>query len=324
MSHPSLPKPPYDDHATPALCLLEDQGVLAVSGPDAAKFLQGQVTCDVNALAIGASVGGARCTPKGRMQASFRLLRQDEHSYLLGMPAERVSALQAELSRYAVFFKVKLEDASAQWIRLGLLGELQPLLTQLPQDHGALAVQDNAGLPELWLPQEAATSADTLTRLSECCASASPERWQLARIRGGFAEVCADTSEHFIPQMFNLQVLGAISFRKGCYTGQEIVARMQYLGKLKRRLYRFALSQGPCPAPGEDIVDADGKVIGEVANAASHAGSLEMLAVVQTDAAQSAALSLCQHPQTQLQLLPLPQDAQLAAALQQQQEEKNP
>src|SRR5690554_3731223 len=106
-----------------ALALLDQERILSVSGADATRFLQGQLTCDVVALPPGASTLGARCNPKGRMQSSFRLLKLSEEHYLLAMDAELLESQQADLTKYAVFFKVQLGEASDQWLRLGLWGE---------------------------------------------------------------------------------------------------------------------------------------------------------------------------------------------------------
>src|SRR5690606_5229034 len=118
-------QPPQPLPAT-ALAPLDGERILAVRGPDATRFLQGQLTCDVAALATGSSTLGARCNPKGRMQSSFRLLKISDESYLLAMAGELLEPQQQDLARYAAFFKVTLEEASSQWLRFGLWGDQAP------------------------------------------------------------------------------------------------------------------------------------------------------------------------------------------------------
>src|SRR5690554_4386523 len=240
------------------LAVLDQEAVLAVQGTDATRILQGQLTCDVDALQPGEHTLGARCNPQGRMQSSFRLLKLSEQSYLLAMAADLLEPQQQDLSRYAVFFKVQLTDASQQWVRLGLWGEAAATaiagadLAQASDDEEtgrALATGEHTW--EIWLP--AAQAEKKVRALSTQAQPLPVEAWELQQIRLGLGQVRGGTRESFIPQMLNLQQLGGVSFRKGCYTGQEIVARMQYLGKLKRRMYRLLWDGEQVPAPGTAV-----------------------------------------------------------------------
>ncbi|MGK9065433.1 CAF17-like 4Fe-4S cluster assembly/insertion protein YgfZ [Stutzerimonas chloritidismutans] len=277
---------------TAFFCALSHEGVLAVRGPDANTFLQGQLTCNLNYLDANHSSLGARCTPKGRMQSSFRILPQAD-GYLLAMDAGLLQAQLTDLSRYAVFSKSKLTDDSEAWARFGLVGgdgALESLGLELPQGvgsvtsgHGLSAIRLDGVRIELWSAKsEAGTVRATLAaQLTE----APLEKWLLAQIRAGVGQVMSDTSELFIPQMINLQALGGVSFKKGCYTGQEIVARMQYLGKLKRRMYRLAADTTALPAPGTALFSpVHGSSVGEVVLAAAAEQGIELLAVVQQEA----------------------------------------
>ncbi|MBA1277198.1 MULTISPECIES: YgfZ/GcvT domain-containing protein [Pseudomonadaceae] len=280
---------------TAFFCVLSHEGVLAVRGPDANKFLQGQLTCNLNYLDAQHSSLGARCTPKGRMQSSFRILVEGD-GYLLAMDRALVQTQLAELTKYAAFSKSKLYDESDEWVRFGLsagdgalvsLGlDLSANADQVVSTHGLIAVRLADGRAELWT--RAKDAETTRLRLAAQLSEASIDSWLLAQIRAGIGQVVAATQELFIPQMINLQALGGVSFKKGCYTGQEIVARMQYLGKLKRRLHRLAAENADTtvPEPGVELYSpVHGSSVGEVVLAASAAGGLELLAVLQEDAA---------------------------------------
>jgi tRNA-modifying protein YgfZ len=301
---------------TAFFCVLSHEGVLAVRGPDASKFLQGQLTCNLHYLDNERSSLGARCTPKGRMQSSFRILQQGD-GYLLAMDLELVQTQQADLAKYAAFSKSKLHNESAEWVRFGLNAGDDALVSlglNLPQgadqmvaEHGLIAVRLADGRAELWAH---AADAETISlRLAAQLSEAPINRWLLAQIRAGIGQVVASTRELFIPQMINLQALGGVSFKKGCYTGQEIVARMQYLGKLKRRLHRLAAENidVEVPAPGLDLYSPiHGSSVGEVVLAASAEGSLELLAVLQEDAAADGRVFLGSPDGLPLTLLDLP------------------
>jgi tRNA-modifying protein YgfZ len=295
-------------------CSLSHEGVLAVRGPDASKFLQGQLTCNLNYLSDSQSSLGARCTQKGRMQSSFRILLEGD-GCLLAMATELLEPQLADLKKYAVFSKAKLSDESALWARFGL-GNADTLLAglglELPPEDGAVARNDgliairvSADRTELWAP------ADQAEVLREKLAAQLPEgdlnQWLLGQIRAGIGQVMPATRELFIPQMLNLQAIGGVSFKKGCYTGQEIVARMQYLGKLKRRLYRLALNAEELPAPGTPLFSpTHGSSIGEVVIAARAEQNIELLAVLQAEAAEDGNLHLGALEGPGLHLLDLP------------------
>ena len=217
-------------------CTLSHEGILAVRGPDASKFLQGQLTCNLNYLSDTQSSLGARCTQKGRMQSSFRILLQGD-GVLLAMAHELLEPQLADLKKYAVFSKAKLSDESAQWMRFGLgdagaallsLGlELGEEAGNLVRNNDLIAVRVSPGRAELWAP---ADQADTLRgQLAAQLPEGELNQWLLGQVRAGIGQVMPATRELFIPQMLNLQAIGGVSFKKGCYTGQEIVARMQYL-----------------------------------------------------------------------------------------------
>ena len=295
-------------------CTLSHEGVLAVRGVDAAKYLQGQLTCNLNYLSDTRASLGARCTQKGRMQSSFRILLQGD-GVLMAMASELLEPQLADLKKYAVFSKSKLTDESAAWVRFGLEQGDAALLSlglELPGDTDSvvrndplIAVRVSPDRAELWVPADQADAVKS--KLSALLAEGDLNQWLLGQVRAGIGQVMAGTRELFIPQMLNLQAVGGVSFKKGCYTGQEIVARMQYLGKLKRRLYRLSLASDQLPEPGTPLFSAThASSIGEVVIAAHTAHNIELLAVLQAEAAQSGDVHLGTLEGPALQLLDLP------------------
>ncbi|MDQ0666275.1 CAF17-like 4Fe-4S cluster assembly/insertion protein YgfZ [Pseudomonas sp. SDT2931_S440] len=295
-------------------CPLSHEGVLAVRGADAAKFLQGQLTCNLNYLSDTQASLGARCTQKGRMQSSFRILLQGD-GVLLAMATELLEPQLADLKKYAVFSKSKLTDESAAWARFGVSDADQVLAglgLQLPAETDSvvrsddlIAIRVSPGRAELWAP---AAQAQTLhSQLAAQLNEGELNQWLLGQIRAGIGQVMPQTRELFIPQMLNLQAVGGVSFKKGCYTGQEIVARMQYLGKLKRRLYRLSLNAGELPEPGTPLFSPNhNSAIGEVVIAARADQAIELLAVLQAEAAESGDVHVGTLEGPGLQLLDLP------------------
>jgi folate-binding protein YgfZ len=295
-------------------CPLPHEGVLAVRGSDAAKFLQGQLTCNLDYLSDTQASLGARCTQKGRMQSSFRILLQGD-GVLLAMATELLEPQLADLKKYAVFSKSKLTDESAAWVRFGLVDADQALIglgLELPAETDSvsrtdelIAIRVSAGRVELWAP--AARAGALHSQLTAQLDEGDLNQWLLGQIRAGIGQVMPQTRELFIPQMLNLQAVGGVSFKKGCYTGQEIVARMQYLGKLKRRLYRLSLAASELPEPGTPLFSpSHNSAIGEVVIAARAGLVIELLAVLQAEAAESGDVHLGTLEGPGLQLLDLP------------------
>ncbi|MHC8355327.1 CAF17-like 4Fe-4S cluster assembly/insertion protein YgfZ [Pseudomonas sp. LB3P81] len=295
-------------------CTLSHEGVLAVRGADAAKFLQGQLTCNLNYLSDTQASLGARCTQKGRMQSSFRILLQGD-GVLMAMATELLEPQLADLKKYAVFSKSKLTDESAVWVRFGVdhgdaalisLGLVLPADTDsVARNDGLIAVRVSPDRAELWV---AADQADAIKgKLSALLTEGDLNQWLLGQIRAGIGQVMPSTRELFIPQMLNLQAVGGVSFKKGCYTGQEIVARMQYLGKLKRRLYRLKLDASDLPEPGTQLFSpTHGSSIGEVVIAARAGQNIELLAVLQAEAAEIGDVHLGTLEGPTLHMLDLP------------------
>jgi folate-binding protein YgfZ len=287
---------------------LPEMGILAISGKDAAKLLQGQTTCDILGLPPGQTTLGALCTPKGRAIAVFRVLRAEDKIYLL-LPTELLETVQQRLRRYVLRDDVKIDDETWNWTLFGLLGEkstqaLQilglPLLTLENEAEGqgsfytrfyAIRIPD-ASTARFLVLVDAAKSAGMCRFLEgHGLVRQASSRWVLEDIRAGLPSVTKATVEEFVPQMLNLDLVGGISFNKGCYTGQEIIARAHFLGSLKRRMVRLAGAGGAVPQAGESLQTEgrDGPSTGRVVSSASdEEGGFEVLAVVNVGLAEDA------------------------------------
>jgi len=250
-------------------------GLLRVEGPDAASFLQGQLTHDLRLLEDHRTLLAACCSPQGRVIALPRLRRQGETVYAL-LPAELVEPLAARLRRFVLRARLRLSAADELAAVAVVAGDGGPvagdgLWFDYARDRRVLA-----------LPRE--RLADVAAPLPTGSAAAETEQsWCLQDIANGLPQVHAASAEAFVPQMLNLDLLDAISFTKGCYTGQEIVARTQHLGRIKRRLFRYRLDGGPPPAALAGL-HRDGAKVAEVLVSASSGGIVELLAVTSLEA----------------------------------------
>jgi folate-binding protein YgfZ len=285
------------------LCDLSHLGVIGFGGDDAQVFLQGQLTCDMREVTQAASRPGALCTPKGRALATFRLW-QDAAGYRMQLPAARLEAVRKRLSMYVLRAKVKVTDSSGDTVRLGVAGPQAALrvagVLGLAPDTlsaggaivaaGPVQVLCLGGMRfELVVP--CADGARLWAALAEAARPAGEPAWRWASLVAGEALLHEATQDQFVPQMLDLDLTGGIGFSKGCYTGQEIVARTQYLGRLKQRLYLGHLDQplaaeADLPAPGTALYtsDMDGQSTGMVVESAlAPAGGIDLLAVVRTD-----------------------------------------
>jgi hypothetical protein len=273
-----------------------DLGLIAVAGADAAGFLHNQLTNDVEHLGSGEARLAGFCTPKGRLQATFLIWGDPEGTVWLQLPRAIQAPLQKRLSMFVLRAKARLRDATEEDAVSAVIGiggakgesVLRAQGFALPAAPYALArsergtlirLADAFGAPRyLWLASpDAATAA--LPALAADLALGGNAAWHLAAIHAGVPQVTAATQEQFVPQMINLELLGGVNFRKGCYPGQEIVARSQYLGKLKRRT-ALASVENPAARAGDEVfstADPD-QPCGMVVNAAPNgAGGADLL-----------------------------------------------
>jgi folate-binding protein YgfZ len=250
-----------------AHCLLEDLGILRFRGPDAQKFLQGQLSNDVQQLTAGALLRAGLHNPHGRTLALLALISGGEDDVLALLPKELMATVTPLLRRYVLRSKVMVSDESERYRIYGLAGldesersGAQRCAYGAQHDGRQLLLQDAAKTP---------IASPVITR----------EQWRSLDIAAGLPQVSEAISGQFVAQMLNLDCIGAISFSKGCYTGQEVIARAHYRGRVKRRMQRF-LSQMPLTlAAGTSGRLADGRSF-KVVDATTHAdGRCEFLAV---------------------------------------------
>jgi folate-binding protein YgfZ len=252
---------------------LRSLAVVRVNGADAVPFLQGQVTNDVVGLDDRSRLA-AYTTAQGRVIALLRLLRRDDALYAL-LPAELAPGVIDRLRRFVLRAKVRI-DLLDDWSVTGL-----QISTRLATPSAPAASETTA---EAGLVFDYPDGRRAIARRGAAADEAVTEQWwQAADIAAGVPQVGAETSEHYVPQMLNLDLLEAISFSKGCYTGQEIVARTQNLGRIKRRTFRYAIRSDEAPPPLTALNLGPAKV-GEVIMSARVDGGAELLAVVALDA----------------------------------------
>jgi tRNA-modifying protein YgfZ len=280
----------YHQLATDACVMIDlsHLGLIQVSGADALTFLQGQVTNDVNLLNMQSHYTGY-CTAKGRLLALFLAYRVEDSLYLQ-LPKSILPSIAKRLQMYVLRSKVTIADVSEQFFRLGFAGKnaaqvLAHISPRIPQTEGEVVQFDDGiiikhagAIPrfEIMMPN---TNADkVLATLSQYAQVASLNLWHLLEIEAGIAEITEATQEKFVPQMVNLDALGGINFKKGCYTGQEIVARTHYLGKVKRRTLLAHIDSAQAPQVGDQLMIAQ-EAVGTVVRVASHPnGGFELLA----------------------------------------------
>lgn len=280
------------DHAI--LAALSHNALLEVTGDDATAFLHGQLTNDVEALPEGAAQWSGWCSAKGRLLATFLVVRRAQ-GYLLMLPAEIAPAIARRLAMFVLRSKVKIADASGAWAMVGFAGKTAGVLVarhwgftpdpmRAVERDGALCVALDAERFVILAPLEHAPPL--WEKLALNAAPAGPDAWEWSMIQAGIPVIFAATQEAFVPQMANLELVGGVNFKKGCYPGQEIVARTQYRGILKRRMALAHLDADARPLPGQSVFSArfGEQAAGTIVNAApAPAGGFDALVVAQLD-----------------------------------------
>ncbi|QCC00573.1 folate-binding protein [Cupriavidus necator H16] len=285
------------------VCSLPGLGLVRVAGDDAGSFLHTQLTNAVEDLKAGAARLAGYCSPKGRLLATF-LMWRDVEGIVLQLSADIQAPVQKRLSMFVLRAKAKLSDITPTHAILGLAGAgaAKALAAAgLPVPEVAFAVAeadgitvirlpDGAGQPrwQLVLPAERAEAVRAA--LAASLQDATPALWDWLEVQSGLPRIVAATQEQFVPQMINFELVGGVNFRKGCYPGQEIVARSQYRGTLKRRMW-LVQGEGEVPAPAAEIYRPEdpGQPCGMIVNAApAPQGGWAGLAELKIDAAASA------------------------------------
>jgi folate-binding protein YgfZ len=270
------------------LAPINSRTVLKITGPDSAKFMQGQFTCNLQEVNDSQFRMGACCNAKGRMIANFTLSKHND-TFLMAIDESLAKPIQAHLKKYKVFFKTEIQTSS--YIMTGVKGSnASALLTDIfggcpSEDFGQFSFDQgivtqlpyNAGY-EVWLAPESAEHI--IEQLLSKASFGDDQFWPLNLIGHGLGQLTLENTETHIPQMLNLDLIGGISFNKGCYTGQEIVARMQYLGKSKRNMYLISVDAEAVVAC--EIFTADSKsAVGVIINAQTIGSTTTALAIME-------------------------------------------
>ena len=278
------------------ICPLTHYSLIQIEGTEAEKYLQGQLTCDVTKLAVGESTLTAHCDPKGKMSALFRLIRQDEQTFYMLLKSELLPSALDQLKKYAVFSKVTF--TLLDWQILGAAGTKS--IEKCGQFSAQIRVDVKAQQPRMILLNPTRLALEP---------TVEAEAWDLLDIQDGVPGLAAATQLEFIPQALNLQSIEqAISFQKGCYIGQETVARAKYRGANKRALFIFAAQTQSLPDIGSALEMALGdnwRATGTITSAVNFHGVLWLQAVLNTPLEEGQAFRL-PNSQTLLDMQPLP------------------
>ena len=293
-------------HQSPDLfvCPLTTHGVTQLTGEQSQSYLQGQLSNDITTLNDGEHLISAHCDAKGKMWSIPLVLRQNDSYYLISGAQENQASCK-ELQKYGVFAKTEIVDASDELLLFAVGGSdapsylndlnVNPIALQGPlQGHYLLMVNKD---------QAASIIEKAHQHLYE------PQQWQQTTIKAGVAHLDEHSINQYVPQMLNLQALDAICFTKGCYTGQEMVARMKYLGKNKRATYLVKGTATKVPANGDELQLAVGehwRPAGQLINVAGDQQGFYALAVMANTIDPQSHLRIKDDPQSALSLLPLP------------------
>ncbi|MDO8846543.1 folate-binding protein YgfZ [Methylicorpusculum sp.] len=279
---------------------LSHLGILTLTGKDAGRFIQGQVTCNINDITEEKGSLGALCNVKGRVISTFIVIKHHE-SYKLILPRTLLDVVKTTLQRYVLRSDVKLIDSSESDCLAGLMLNRNAPELNLPEPDFGVFLTPVYGLK---LPSPAfrflviLSAEESSDRLASISGSDKPfrtitsEEWQLLDLNAGIPWLDETTSEEFIPQMLNLDKLGGISFNKGCYTGQEIVARTHFLGKAKRELYLAEADCETAPLPNTEVSDNKGETVGKVLQAFFNGKNCSLQVVLPTTESTSDALQV--------------------------------
>jgi len=307
---------------TNILCDLTHLGLLEINGADAVTFLQGQVTNDVKLLTGNNAHYTAYCNPKGRMLGLFLAFAHYDHLHLQ-FNRQLLEPIMKRLKMYVMRSKVEIKDVSESIIKFGINGPqasslLAPVFSKTPtQDYELVSVENGAILKLPTISNNSryeiftdATNAPTIwNALKSNCQLVGKPCWDWVEIQAGIPDIAPATQEQFVPQMLNLDLLNAINFKKGCYTGQEIVARTHYLGSVKRRTYVTEINTMQPPQAGEKVLDATQNEVGQIVRASNNpSNGFDALVEMRIDAQQVGNITWNNIPVT-IKHLPYPLEA---------------
>jgi len=308
-------------HTGLIICDLSHHGLISVDGEDAADFLQGQLTNDVRDVSLSHSQLSAYCTHKGRMLANFRLFKRAD-SYYMQLPQSLLETILKRISMFILMSKVSIKDSSNSLVKIGISGptaneQLAKFISDLPsetddctQANGYTIIKCAGAIPRYEIFGELEAIKTLWGHLDVNAALAGASAWETLDILAGIPTITPETSEAFVPQMTNMHVINGVNFQKGCYTGQEVVARMQYLGKLKRRMFKIQIETSDTVLAGDKLFCKDsksGQGTGQIINAQVDAnGGIVALAVIDITDAESGTLQLHDENGPSINVLSLP------------------
>lgn len=296
-------------------------GLIATHGEEAETFLQGQFCNDVRKVDEGNSQISGYCSPKGRLLSTFRLFKHKDTYYLL-IPQELVEETLKRLQMFVLISKVTLEDADNAMVRIGFSGpdadtKLKEILGNVPEQTNTVIHTDGVTVMRIPGPcsrfiilGDVEAIKKIWSQLDVHAAPVGAQPWGQLDVQAGIPRIYTQTVDAFVPQMVNMQAINGVSFKKGCYTGQEVVARMQYLGKLKRRMYRANIKTDEPVLPGDPLYaagDTSGQGMGKIVSAfPSDSGGYDVLAVIQIAGAEKSKIHLKDKKGPVLELDELP------------------
>lgn len=299
---------------------LSHYSLLKASGNDVVEFLQGQLTNDIKLVTENIGQLSAYCNPKGRILANFRIFKRDD-DYYMRLRSDITEATLKRLRMFIMRSKVELTDKSDELCCIGIAGanatkHLSSLFNKLPQNADESSAENEITIIKLpgTLPQYEAYGPfakikNLWEKLKSDATMIGENSWNILTIRAGIPEIVSETVEAFVPQMVNLQAINSLSFTKGCYPGQEVVARMHYLGKLKRRLFLGTVKGDTLPLPGQSIMTSNEneEKAGQIVTAGwSKDKNIEILAVLQIEKAEKEQLHIESNTTSIINLIDLP------------------
>ena len=317
MTDTDSPVPAVADYPLPdsGWAVLDDRVVVRISGPGTDKFLQGQFSQNLDEVTPDRSPRAAAATPKGRAYCLTRMVR-DGNDILMDFPSELADDIISHLRKYLMLFRGTTMEVVQEVSIIGILGNqlaeslAGDALESLKEPGDSIALRNGVLVKtqptaegtvrfEFWQTEDSEVALRDSDRMPAT-------DWQASEIASGVASLTPATQESFVPQMLNWQHVDGVHFKKGCYTGQEVIARMHFLGQLKKSLFRFRIEQTDhLPVPGSALLAGE-RSVGEVVNVVKYRdGSIELLAVVRHDAAEKA-LHPDGLPEVVLMPMPLP------------------
>jgi tRNA-modifying protein YgfZ len=285
-------------------CDLSHTGLLLCSGAEASNFLHSQFSSDVAGLGLDASQYASYCSAKGRMLATMLLWKMAD-GVAMQLPAEMLAAFQARLAMYTLRAKARSENVGERYARFGLAGA--PVAQLLADTFGAVPAMPHAvrqlaggglirlGAERFELVLEHTAAEFYWDKLTAALRPAGAPCWDWLDIRAGIPWITGATREQFVPQMANLELIGGVSFKKGCYPGQEIVARTQFLGTVKRRMFLAHIDAAAAPLAGDALFGGaladqeSGTIVGA---APAPGGGYDLLAVLQSEGVHAGPIRL--------------------------------